>query len=148
MELRMKSNCFCFEPVRHLCAIAAILLGLGAGVSARAQNPSVPPSFQDLYSSLDTYLVNFNATLNAMPISVQPTLASGNLKNANANAGPALVNAGALPGIQLQLQELKAMGVQAVMVEVGFPMLYEPFLTSQGQSQAQFVAFYQQIGQM
>jgi chitodextrinase len=37
------------------------------------------------------------------------------------------------------------MGVQAVMVEVGFPMLYEPFLTSQGQSYSQFVTFYQQV---
>ena len=50
-----------------------------------------------------------------------------------------------MPGIQLQLQELQAMGVQAVMVEVGFPVVYQPFLTSQGQSYSQFVTFYQQV---
>ena len=43
-----------------------------------------------------------------------------------------------------QLQELKAMGVQAVTVEVGFPMLYEPFFSSQPQYQ-QFVTFYQNV---
>jgi chitodextrinase len=43
-----------------------------------------------------------------------------------------------------QLQELQAMGVQAVTVEVGFPMLYEPFFSSQTQYQ-QFVAFYQNL---
>ena len=31
------------------------------------------------------------------------------------------------------------------MVEVGFPMLYEPFLDSQGVSYSQFVSFYQQV---
>ena len=112
---------------------------------ARAQ---VPPEFTDLYNSLDTYLTGFNTTLNLLPESGYPVLFAGNLKDADSNAGPQLVNAGAMPGIQLQLQELKAMGVQAVMVVVGFPMLYEPFLTGQGLSYAQFAAFYQQIAGM
>src|SRR5580658_7059656 len=112
---------------------------------ASAQAPPVPPAFQDIDGSLDTYLVNFNATLNAAPATRYPFLSTGNLKEADSNAGPQLVNSGSMPAIQLQLQELKAMGVQAVMVQVGFPMLYEPFLTSQGQSYAQFTAFYQQV---
>lgn len=110
---------------------------------ARAQAPAVPPVYQDLYSSLNTYLTNFNATL--PPGSGFPVLFAGNLKNADGNAGPQLVNPGSMPGILLQLQELKAIGVQAVMVQVGFPILYEPFLTSQGQSYDQFVSFYQQV---
>lgn len=115
--------------------------------AAIAQTPPVPPEFQDLSTSLNNYLAAFNNTLNATPVSGYPLLATGNLKNANGNAGPNLVNPGAMTGIQLQLQELKAMGVKAVMVEVGFPLLYQPFLTAQGQSYSQFAAFYQQVAQ-
>ncbi len=101
-----------------------------------------------MYGPLNTYLANFNTTLNAEPLSHLPLLSTAALANADANAGPQLVNPGTMAGLQLQLNELKAIGVQAVMVEVGFPMLYAPFLTSQGQTQAQFVSFYQQVAQM
>ncbi|HUE01370.1 MAG TPA: fibronectin type III domain-containing protein [Bryobacteraceae bacterium] len=124
---------------------AAIVLALLPYGSASAQAPPVPVEFQDLYSSLNTYLVNFNTTLNSGPTTQHPVLSTAALRNADANAGPQLANPGVMAGVQLQLQELKAMGVQAIMVEVGFPMLYEPFLTSQGQSRAQFVTFYQQV---
>ncbi len=113
-----------------------------------AQAPPVPAEFQAIYSSLNTYLANFNTTLNAEPLSHFPLLSTAALTNADANAGPQLVNPGTMAGLQLQLNELKAMGVQAVTVEVGFPMLYAPFLTSQGQTQAQFVSFYQQVAQL
>ena len=129
-----------------VAALAVVGLLLCSG--AKAQAPPVPSTFQAIYSSLDTYLVNFNTTLSAQPASQISMLNTGNLKNADANAGPPLANPGVMTGIQLQLQELKAMGMQAIMVEVGFPMLYEPFLSSQGQSQAQFVSFYQQIAAM
>ena len=146
----MKSM-FCFsrgpKGALPLIASLAILFFLVAGATY-AQAPPVPPTFQSISSSLNTYLTNFNATLSALPPSQTPTLFTGNLKNADSNAGPQLVNATAMPAIQLQLQELKAIGVQAVLVECGFPMLYEPFLTSQGQTQAQWAGFYQQVASM
>jgi fibronectin type 3 domain-containing protein len=99
-------------------------------------------SFQALYTSLDNYLVSFNTTLNSKWNGVKyPVLFTANLYNANANAGPQMINSGSVSAILAQLQELKAMGVQAVTVEVGFPMLYEPFFSSQ----TQFVAFYQNL---
>jgi hypothetical protein len=102
-------------------------------------------SFQALYTSLDNYLVSFNTTLNSKWNGVKyPVLFTANLYNANANAGPQMINSGSVSAILAQLQELKAMGVQAVTVEVGFPMLYEPFFSSQTQYQ-QFVAFYQNL---
>jgi len=116
--------------------------------SLSAQAPPVPAEYQATYSSLNTYLANFNTTLNTLPPSNVPLLSTAALTNADANAGPQLVNPGTMAGLQLQLNELQAMGVQAVMVEVGFPMLYAPFLTSQGQTQAQFVSFYQQVAQL
>ena len=143
----MNSISLCFRGSRRaspLCAAWAVLALLPYS-SARAQAPPVPAAFQDLYSSLNTYLTNFNTTLGAPQTPPTPALFSGNLKNADANAGPALVNPATMAGIQLQLQELQAMGVQAVTVEIGFPALYQPFLASQGQTYAQWVTFYQQI---
>ena len=148
MAKYMKSTSFSFSALRGTAFLLASSLVLAGLPSASGQNPPVPTVFQDVYSSLNTDLVNFNITLNAGPSSQYPMLATGNLKSANSNAGANLVNSGSMPGIQLQLQELKAMGLQAIMVQVGFPVLYEPFLTSQGLSYAQFVAFYQQIGVM
>jgi fibronectin type 3 domain-containing protein len=105
----------------------------------------VPASFQALYTSLDNYLVSFNTTLNSQWNGVKyPVLFTANLYNANANAGPQMINSGSVAAILAQLQELKALGVQAVTVEVGFPMLYEPFFSSQTQYQ-QFVTFYQNL---
>ena len=145
----MESDSRLFRASRVAAPIvaASMLLALLPS-SASAQAPPVPATFQATYSALNTYLVNFNTKLNAKPAINNPFLSAGNLKNADANAGPQLVNTGAMLGIQLQLQELRAMGVQAIAVEVGFPILYEPFLTSQGQSYTQFAAFYQQVAAM
>ncbi len=146
--MKIKNSIFLMFPAPRLASAlfaAFIAFALLSNSNAAAQAPPVPAEYQDLYSSLSTYLSGFNTTLNASPLSQYPTLSTGNLKNANANAGPQLVNPGSMPGILLQIQELKAIGVQAVMIEIGFPMLYEPFLTSQGQSYSQFVTFYQQV---
>jgi fibronectin type 3 domain-containing protein len=113
----------------------------------------VPSAFQDLYTELDNNLVNFNATLPAGSSPAYPTLMTGSLTAANSNSGPALLagynpQSGQLQDeVQLQLNALQAMGVQAIMVEVGFPVLNQAFLTSQGQSYDDFVAYYQEIAE-
>jgi hypothetical protein len=48
--------------------------------------------------------------------------------------------------VQPQLQELKALGVQAVLVPVLFPILYEPFYGSQTAYQP-YLTFYTQVAQ-
>lgn len=109
----------------------------------------MPAAFQNLYTQEMNYLTSFNATLSQYGTgAAYPVLRAGTLSRANSNAGPQLLNAAYMAGLQLQLQELKALGVQAIEVEVGFPMLYEPFLTSQGQSPADYVSFYQQVAAM
>jgi fibronectin type 3 domain-containing protein len=127
-----------------VCLLAALLLSGKSPLSAQPP-PPVPASFQALYTSLDNYLVNFNAAINSQwNGTTYPVLFTANLADANADAGPQIINSGSVAGIQAQLQELKAMGVQAVTVEVSFPMLYEPFFSSQAQYQ-QYVAFYQNL---
>ncbi|HLY20495.1 MAG TPA: hypothetical protein VKR61_24880, partial [Bryobacteraceae bacterium] len=118
-----------------LVAVSAVLALFPSGM--RAQAPPVPVDFQDLYTQLNTYLVNFNATLNVDSGSRYAGLPAVDLKAANANAGPQLINTAGYGAVKLQVQAIKAMGAKAVVLELGFPMLYEPFLTSQGQSYAQ-----------
>jgi hypothetical protein len=114
--------------------LAILMLSGKSPCSASTPPPPVPASFQALYTSLDNYLVSFNTTLNSQWNGVKyPVLFTANLYNANANAGPQMINSGSVAAILAQLQELKALGVQAVTVEVGFPMLYEPFFSSQTQ---------------
>jgi fibronectin type 3 domain-containing protein len=108
---------------------------------ANAVPPPVPPAFQGMYTELDNYLLNFNAEPVSGSGPAYPTLMTGSLKAANSNVGPQLLNG--MAGVQLQLNALKAMGAQAIMVQVGFPVLYEPFLTSQGQSYTAFISYYQ-----
>jgi chitodextrinase len=123
----------------------AAILAFSSTCCASTPPPSVPPNFQGMYTTLNTQLATFNTTLNLLPPSKYAVQYAAELKNADSNAGPLLVNSGSMTGVQRQLQELKAMGVKAIMVQVGFPMLYEPFLTGQGVSYTQFVSFYQQV---
>jgi fibronectin type 3 domain-containing protein len=127
------------------------VLVLLPGHSASAQAPPVPAAFQATYTELDNYLVNFNATLGSGNGSPYPTLMAGSLKASNSNSGPALL--GSWNGVQLQnevqlqLSALQAMGVQAIMVQVGFPVLNQSFLASQGQSYAAFLSYYEGVAQ-
>jgi fibronectin type 3 domain-containing protein len=148
----MKPRSNFFAPAKPIfCLFALLALPLLVPQRVNAQAAPVPATFQTMYTELDNYLINFNSTLGPGTSPAYPTLMTGALKAADSNVGPQLLNA--MNGTQLstdsavvaQLAELKAMGVQAVMVEVGFPMLYEPFLTSQGQSYANFIAYYQGV---
>ena len=129
----------------------ALVLGtLAALLSAQpcvAQNcgSQVPSTYLDLCNTLNSDLHAFNTTLSGLwSGSKAPVLHAGQLSNADSNTGPQLINTNYFNGVQLELQELKAMGVQAVVVEVGFPILYEPFFSSSTEYQ-QFVSFYSQV---
>ena len=105
----------------------------------------MPSSFQALYTQLDGDIGAFNTTLNSEWNGVKyPVIFTANLWNASANTGPQMLDSDYFTNsVAPQLQELKAMGVQMVGVEIGFPMLYEPFL---GETQYQeAVSFYQQV---
>lgn len=132
------------------CLIATLsLVGVFTYTAGAQTPPPVPPNFQDLYTQEVNYLDSFNATLNSTGNGTSyPVAYAGALTQADSNSGPQLISTGYMTGIQIQIQALKAIGVQAIMVQVGFPMLYEPFLTSQGQTQASFVNFYQQVAAM
>ena len=125
--------------------LCRFLLTLSLIHSGSAISLPVPPIFQNLLGSLNLDLKAFNVTLNGLWNGTKyPVLSTGTLATANANAGPQLIASGHFTEVQLQMQALKAMGVKAIMVEIGFPMLYEPFFSNQSEYQ-QYVSFYQQV---
>src|ERR1035438_7796388 len=104
--------------------------------------PSSPPAgyCTQIYNELNGDMQAFNTVLATPPTTWTPipftaggsTLYAANLNWANGNTGPSIGGANYLQNpIQPQLQELKALGVQAILVPVLFPILYEPFYGSQ-----------------
>ena len=133
-------------PPRGLYLFAVLISSFSfpSGVNAQAP-PAVPTSFQNLYTELDSDLTSFDTALNSKWNGTKyPVIFTANLWNASANTGPQMLGSDYyVNSVAPQLQQLKAMGVQAVGVEVGFPMLYGPFL---GETQYQeAVSFYQQV---
>jgi fibronectin type 3 domain-containing protein len=99
--------------------------------------------------TIDTELTGdlnaFNTTLSSLwNGSRYPTLYTGNLMMANGNTGPNLINSSQFVAVQNELVQLQAMGYKAVMIQVGFPVLYEPFYASPAVYQ-QYVGFYAQV---
>jgi len=131
-------------------SLALILGTLAALLSSQpcaAQNcgSQVPSTYLDLCKTLNSDLHAFDTTLSGLwSGSKAPVLYAGQLSNADSNTGPQLINSNYLNGVQNELQALKAMGVQAVVVEASFPILYEPFFSSSAEYQ-QFVSFYGQV---
>jgi uncharacterized protein (TIGR03437 family) len=122
------------------------ILSSGAGISW-GQTQTVPDIYSDLYTQLSGDLSTFSTTINHVwDGSTSPVIFAGQLTGANANNGERMLTPSAMADIQTQLLVLKAVGVQAVSVEVSFPMLYEPFLDSvQSGYQNQFTTFYASV---
>jgi fibronectin type 3 domain-containing protein len=113
--------------------------------------PPVPAGYcTTIYNELSGDLQTFNTQLATpptwTPVPGGPTLYAANLSEADSNTGPQISGANYFPSVQLQLQELKAMGIQAVVVQVGFPVLYEPFYGSQA-ALLPYTTFYTNVAQ-
>lgn len=132
---------------------STLILMMVAAPLCWADTPPPPPAeYQDLYDTLSADLDAFNATLNGLWTgSTYPVVFGGNLANVNSNGGPLLATSG---GGSLQLQELQALGIKAVVIQVCFPVFYPPFydylVTQPGFENVtydQFVTFYSQVAQ-
>ena len=132
----------------HLLPALLVLVSLPckANVPTPPAPPPVPAGYcQTIGTELTGDLNAFNTTLSSLwNGSNYPTMYTGNLMMANGNSGPTLINGTTSFSVQNQLVELQAMGYQAVLIQVGFPVLYEPFYPSQSVYQ-QYVSFYAQV---
>src|SRR5450755_176247 len=144
-----KRNSLFFLP------LTALLLIVPATCQADVPTPPTAPPppggyCGTIYGELSANLQAFNLVLSVpplwKPVPGGPTLFGANLQQADSNTGPALSGPNYMPGVQKQLLELKATGIKAVMVQVGFPVLYEPFYGSQTAVQP-YLNFYSQVAQ-
>ena len=120
----------------------ALLIAVCA-LPALAQTATVPLEFQDLNTALASKLAAFDATIASQWDGSKPPVDfSAELFTANGNRGRQLLTAGAATGAQLELASLQALGVKAVTVAIGFPILYQPFDPADYPG---FLSFYRQL---
>ena len=96
----------------------------------------VPSDYTSLYQLVQSNVSAFAALIPAQSAS-QPTstLMSGDLQFANGNSGLKLLTASRQQNIQEELARLKSLGLTAVTVTMGFPLLDQDFYTFNGDPQ-------------
>jgi hypothetical protein len=118
-----------------MCALAA------SAVSAQI----IPTEYQNLHGDLYANLNRFRDVVRQQwDGSHAPVAFSASLLAAHSARGDALLRTGATDAIGLEIDNLKALGVRAVTVHVGFPMLHRPFHRSEDEYQ-RFLAFYTEV---
>jgi hypothetical protein len=108
----------------------------------------VPAEYQDLYSLLDRQISAFESQVNAgWDGSMPPVDFSGEIVTANANRGLQLADLRQLQGAVLELERLRALGVRAATISIGFPLLYRPFHEWNGNTDNydRIAAFYREL---
>jgi len=143
--LSLKSQSACFAAA----LISFIIIPLKADVPVPPAAPPVPSGYcGTIANELSGDLSAFNLLLKIpptwRPIPGNPTLFAANLSMSDSNTGPGISGQYYMNSVDTQLQDLKAEGIHAVLVTVGFPVLYEPFYGSSSKM-APYVAFYQQV---
>ncbi|HEY6361316.1 MAG TPA: hypothetical protein VIX63_09435 [Vicinamibacterales bacterium] len=129
-------------PQILLVMAAAVAIGT-PGVSAQ----TIPTEFRDLHDELYASLDSFRTTLaQSWDGSRAPVAFSAELMSAHSARGPALLAPGLADSLEVEIDNLKALGVRAITIHVCFPMLYRPFHGSEAEYQ-QYLAFYVRVAQ-
>ncbi len=114
---------------------------------------TVPAQYQDLYATLNSAISRFDSTVSSQWNGASyPVLYSAGVSTANGNRGKQLLPPATLAGVNLELDRLRSLGLKAVVLSVGFPILFEPFHqwnegnAAQGTANYQtLLAFYKQV---
>jgi chitodextrinase len=132
-------------PRFHIFSISLLL----AGALSAQTPPPVPPSYQDLFNTLTTQISGFDATVSAgWNGSTYPYLNAPQLEAASSDSYTNLLKTNYfVQTLTPQLNELVALGANAVTVHINFPILYQPFYASNPTEYQSFVSFYQQLAQ-
>jgi hypothetical protein len=120
-----------------LLIVASDVLAQVTGNSMPNDVPNdVPSDYASLYQLVESNISAFAALIPAQSAS-QPTstLMSGDLLFANGNSGLKLLTAARQQNIQEELARLKSLGLTAVTVTMGLPLMNEDFYTFNGDPQ-------------
>ncbi len=99
---------------------------------------SVPAEYQSLYTQLQIYLNDADKLVSAAwDGSSYPVGYSAELLTADANAGPSILNANDQKVMFEEMQAEADMGMKAITVQIGFPILDVNFYIFQGETAAQ-----------
>ncbi len=123
-----------------LVLAGSVELSVLANVDA---SPDVPVEYQQLYSTLESNLDNYNSYLNSISSSKSyPVIFGGELLPANSNQGTDLLNPQTMRAVSLYLNRLQEVGVQGVTMPIGYPLF-----TSNFPHYIDYVQFYKQVFQ-
>jgi len=114
-------------------ALALVLVLLTIALASAQSSSSIPSEYQDLYAMMDSKVSAFDARVSrswdGQNSDVQ--FAAESLV-ANCNRGRQLLDPLAFEGTKLELTRLQDLGVRAVTICIGFPLLYRPFFEFNG----------------
>ena len=126
--------------------------GSGRATSRAAQltvtPPAVPAAYADLYPALQGILAGYDQGITAAWNGQKsPVSFGGELLTANANRGRQLLGPNVMTAVRLELDRLRALGLQSVTVCMGFPVLYPAFFQFNGDPEdaAALLAFYTSV---
>jgi fibronectin type 3 domain-containing protein len=126
------------------CWVFVIALALVVGAPAQSP-PPVPSVYQDLFSSAQSQISAFDQTvLQSWNKTKGPVAFGAQVGTANSNQGPTLLTSGNAGAVITELRLLQALGVKAVNIHIGYPIL-DPGFDAYGGQYANYLAFYQQV---
>ncbi len=109
----------------------------------------IPAQYQPIYSLVNTQISSFDSTLLQSSNGTKyPYLSAPQLETASSDLYTSLLGEYQYSTqVEPQLSDIQAEGAKAVTVHIDFPILYQPFYSSNPSQYQQFVTFYQQLMQ-
>src|SRR5713101_1623363 len=129
-------------------ALALVCVLLTTALASAENSSTVPREYQDLYAMLDSKVSAFDARVSRSWDGQRSDVQfAAELLVANCNRGLQLLDPLAFEGTKLELTRLQGLGVNAVTICIGFPLLYRPFFEFNGDSDdyERFIDFYRKL---
>src|SRR6266487_3778897 len=102
--------------------LSIIVLAAFVSVSSQASAQTVPPEFQDLYTTLTGQINSFASTVSIGSQGVYPVTYSPQLLSGNSGLGSQLLSPTHYTSTLSEVDSLKAMGANGVTVQIDFPI--------------------------
>ncbi len=128
--------------------LALVFVLLTTALASAQSSSKVPREYQDLYTMLDGRVSAFDATVSrGWDGRSSDVLFAAELLVANCNRGRQLLDPRAFEGTKLELTRLQDLGVRAVTICIGFPLLHRPFFEFNGDPDdyQRFIDFYRKL---
>lgn len=135
------------SPLRGAKGVCWFLLAIALASTASADrrrvvsNVGVPIAYADLYNLLSAQLDAAEAQVAPLHPELRPQpIYAADLLPANANRGTDLLQPQAIAGVRAFLDRFQQLGINGVVMTLGYPLLLDRFPNS-----AQYLQFYQQV---